>query len=192
MAFVALLDASVLHPWVVCDLLLRIAERGLYRPAWSGEILDELVGSLTRRQPEHEERFRRRRERMEAAFAEAMTHQPGRFTSAVPDEVDPGDRHVVAAAFAARADVIVTNNVRHFAPDRLAEAGLLVHTADEFLVHQWWLEPAGVLEELAAMAASTSRPALTAAQVLGSLRPFAPEFVGLVERASSSAPDPTG
>lgn len=122
MAFVALLDASVLHPWVVCDLLLRLAERGLYRPAWSAEILDELVGSLARRQPEHE-----------------MTRQPGRFASAVPDDVDPGDRHVVAAAFAARADVILTNNVRHFAPDRLAESGLLVHTADEFLVHQWWL-----------------------------------------------------
>jgi hypothetical protein len=30
-AYVALLDASVLHPWVVCDLLLRLAERGLYR-----------------------------------------------------------------------------------------------------------------------------------------------------------------
>lgn len=90
MAFVALLDASVLHPWVVCDLLLRLAERGLYRPAWSAEILDELVLSLTRRQPGNEERFRRRRERREAAFAEAMTHQPGRFVTAVPDEVDRG------------------------------------------------------------------------------------------------------
>ncbi len=48
------------------------------------------------------------------------------------------------APFAARADVIVTNNVRHFAPDRLAEIGLLVQTADEFLVHQWWLDPEGV------------------------------------------------
>ena len=187
MAFVALLDASVQHPWVVCDLLLRLAERGLYRPAWSAEILDELVGSLIRRQPDHEERFRRRRERMEAAFAEAMTHRPGRFTSAVPDEVDAGDRHVVAAAFAARADVIVTNNVRHFAPDRLAELGVLIQTAEEFLIHQWWLDPAGILEELAAMAASTSRPALTAVQVLDSLRRFAPDFVGLVERPASSA-----
>ena len=49
MAYVALLDASVLHPWVVCELLLRLAERGLYRPAWSAEILDELVESLIRR-----------------------------------------------------------------------------------------------------------------------------------------------
>jgi hypothetical protein len=35
------------------------------------------------------------------------------------------------------------------------------------------------------MAASTSRPALTAAQVLDSLRRFAPEFVNLVGRGSS-------
>lgn len=180
MAYVALLDASVLHPWVVCDLLLRLAERGLYRPAWSSEILDELVESLTERIPEHADRFRRRRERMEAAFAEAITEEPARYLAAVPDGVDVGDRHVVAAALAARADVIVTNNVRHFAPDRLAESGLLVQTADEFLVHQWWLDPPGVDEILTEMAAATTRPPLTTPQVLESLRRFAPEFVGLV------------
>lgn len=56
---------------------------------------------------------------------------------AVPDEVDVGDRQVVAAALAARADVIVTKNVRHFAPERLIELGLLVQTADAFLIHLW-------------------------------------------------------
>ncbi len=190
MAYVALLDGSVLHPWVVSDLLLRLAERGLYRPAWSAEILDELVESLIRRQPEQEERFHRRRERMEAAFAEAMTHQPGRFMPAVPDEVDAGDRHVVAAALAARADVIVTNNVRHFARERLAESGLLVQTADEFFIHQWWLDPQGAVDELASMAASTSRPILGVQQVLESLRRSAPDFVSLVEESGSSDRDP--
>ena len=152
MAYVALLDASVLHPWVVCDILLRLAERNLYRPAWSAEILDELVESLIEREPEHAEQFRRRRKRMEAAFAEAMTERPERFMSAVSDEVDAADRHVVAAAFAARADVIVTDNVRHFAADRLAESGLLVHTVDEFLIHQWWLDQDAVTEEIERMA----------------------------------------
>src|SRR6266508_5421219 len=135
-------------------MLLRLAERGLYRPAWSAEILDELVSSLIERKPEHAERFQRRRERMEAAFAEAMAARPERFLSAVPDEVDAGDRHVVAAALAAQADVVVTNNVRHFAPERLAESGLLVQTADEFLVHQWWLDPDAVTEEVASMASA--------------------------------------
>jgi predicted nucleic acid-binding protein len=180
MAYVALLDASVLHPWVVCDLLLRLAERRLYRPAWSEAILDELVESLVERMPEREERFRRRREHMEAAFAEAMTRRPERFESAVPPAVDEGDRHVVAAALAARADVIVTDNIRDFALDDLAEVGLLVQTADEFLIHQWWLDPSGVVEEIIAMAASTARPSLTARQVLQSLGRHVPEFAALV------------
>ncbi len=185
MAYVALLDASVLHPWVVCDLLLRLAERGLYRPAWSAEILDEVVDSLTARKPEHAERFQRRRERMEAAFAEAMTEPPERSLAAVPDEVDSGDRHVVAAALAGRADVIVTNNARHFAPERLAESGLVVQTADEFLIHQWWLDPQGVTEALTAMAEATRRPPLTVEQVLDSLARSAPEFVALVRVQAS-------
>lgn len=185
MAYVALLDASVLHPWVLCDLLLRLAERGLYRPAWSEVILDELVGSLTDRLPAHEERFKRRREQMEAAFAEAMTRRPERFAAAVPDAVDEGDRHVVAAALAARADVIVTNNVRHFAAEALAEIGVLVQTADDFFVHQWWLDPSGVAEEILAMAGATDRPALTPQQVLESLGKHAPEF----ERVVAASPE---
>jgi hypothetical protein len=182
-AYVALLDASVLHPWVVCDLLLRLAERGLYRPAWSAEILDELVDSLTKRKPEHAERFQRRRERMKAAFAEAMAERPDRFLAAVPDEVDAGDRQVVAAALAARADVIVTNNVRHFAPERLADSGLLVQTAEDFLIHQWWLDSDAVAEEIALMASATSQPRLDVGQVLGSLQRTAPAFAGLVKAA---------
>src|SRR2546426_6419181 len=143
-----------------------------------------------RRKPEHAGRFQRRRERMEATFAEALAHRPERFLAAVPEVVDAGDRHVVAAALAARADVIVTNNIRHFAPQRLAESGLLVQTADDFLIHQWWLDPQGVDEVLAEMAAATTRPPLTVAQVLESLRRLAPEFVSLVEQGPTPDREP--
>jgi hypothetical protein len=187
MAYVALLDASVLHPWVVCELLLRLAERGLFRPAWSEAVLDELVQSLIERKPDHADRFRRRREHMEAAFAEAMTRSPELFAGAVPPAVDEGDRHVVAAGLAARANVIVTDNIRDFAPDALAEIGLLVQTADEFLIHQWWLDPSGVIDELLAMAEGTSRPPLTLREVLASLSRNAPEFVELVSRSAELA-----
>ncbi len=122
-----------------------------------------------------------------------MTHPPRRLASAVPDEADVGDRHVVAAAFAARADTIVTNNVRHFAPDRLADVwASSSRPRTNFLVHQGWLDPEGVGEVLASMAAPTGRPALTAAQVLDSLRRFAPELVNLVERGSSPLEAPAG
>jgi hypothetical protein len=75
--------------------------------------------------------------------------------------------------------VILTNNVRHFAPVRLAESGLLVHTAESF-VPQWWLDPRSVEDILAEMAGQPAGHS-TIPQVLESLRRFAPEFVILVE-----------
>ena len=53
MAFTtALLDANVLHPMVLCDLLIRLAQRGLYRALWTREILAEVVATVLRRRPD--------------------------------------------------------------------------------------------------------------------------------------------
>jgi hypothetical protein len=38
----AFLDACVLIPMPIVDLLLRLAEADLYRPLWSAEVLDEV------------------------------------------------------------------------------------------------------------------------------------------------------
>lgn len=62
------------------------------------------------------------------------------FLPAVPDAVDEGDRHVVAAALAARADGIVTRNIRHFPVEPLEALGIEVQALDEFLVNQWTLD----------------------------------------------------
>jgi len=39
--YTAVLDACVLVPIALADTLLRVAEKGLYRPLWSGRILAE-------------------------------------------------------------------------------------------------------------------------------------------------------
>ena len=52
MAFSALLDANVLHPISLCDILLRLAEKDFFRPLWSEEILHETIESILRRRPE--------------------------------------------------------------------------------------------------------------------------------------------
>ena len=61
MTLSALLDASVLHPMALCDLLVRLALEDLYRPLRSREILDETARSLIRRLENRDvERLRRR------------------------------------------------------------------------------------------------------------------------------------
>ncbi|MDP3984331.1 MAG: PIN domain-containing protein, partial [Acidimicrobiia bacterium] len=107
MSYAAVLDADVLHPQITVDLLLRLAERRLFRPLWSTEILDEVRRSLLGRGiPEHA--VTRRVAMMEDAFPEAIVDWDTHFLSSVPPSVDPDDRHVVAAALAGRADAIVT------------------------------------------------------------------------------------
>ena len=49
--FVVILDANVLYPFWVRDVLLRFAEAGLYRARWSQEILDEWTSSLLNKKP---------------------------------------------------------------------------------------------------------------------------------------------
>jgi hypothetical protein len=41
----AVLDACVLVPIALADTLLRVAEKGLYRPLWSARILAEAVAT---------------------------------------------------------------------------------------------------------------------------------------------------
>lgn len=63
---------------------------------------------------------------------------------------DLGDRHVLAAARAARASTIVTENLRHFLPEHLEPWGIRAVDPDRFAIE--WLEesPEVVLESLRA------------------------------------------
>jgi len=179
----ALLDACVLHPWALCQLQLLIAEHGLFRPVWSGQILEETKRSILRVHPEiEEERISKRIAAMKFAFedAEVSEAQIRARLPAVPESVPDHDRHVVAAALAGRADVIVTSNIRHFSGTDLAELGILVEDPDDFLVDQWYLSAPAVADALVAMALQTKRPSLSPDGVLALLERSVPSFVAIV------------
>ena len=47
----ALLDANVLYPAPVRDLLMQLAASGLFRARWSADIHEEWIRSLLKDQP---------------------------------------------------------------------------------------------------------------------------------------------
>jgi len=123
--FSALLDSCVLVPSHLRDVLLETANPGVYRALWSEEILTELertLGTLRDRRgidgQETEAYVERLLRPMRTAFPDAVVGgwQPLVATFDLPDS---NHRHVVAAAVAGRADVLVTQNLKHFPPDRL-------------------------------------------------------------------------
>ena len=175
----ALLDANVLHPMVLCDLLIRLAQRGRYRALWTREILAEVVTTILRRRPDLSvELLRKRTAAMETALQEAMVED---YEHLVPALGELGtDAHVVAAAICAHADVIVTSNVRDFPDHVLERYGLSAQLPDDFLVEHWWLDPLAVAGVLVEQARGTSRPPLTPDDILTRLVFLAPTFVKLV------------
>jgi len=129
--FPVLLDSCVLYPYELRDLLLEAAHEQLYRVHWSPQILEDTVRNLLADARTTREKARRLCAAMKRVFPEALVEPP----SGLADQLgcDPGDRHVLAAAIAAKAEVIVTLNVRHFPAEVLAPLGIEAVTPDQFL-----------------------------------------------------------
>jgi predicted nucleic acid-binding protein len=158
----ALLDTCVLVPSRARDVLLEAASAGVYRSLWSSEILSELGRTLRLLQarrgmvPKETDAYLTRLFRqLETSFPDALVTDWESLVDAV-ELPDPGDRHVVAAARAGRADVIVTDNVADFPPDALP-APLIRRSLDEFLLASLDLCPGQVLSAVHAVARRTGR-----------------------------------
>lgn len=127
-----LLDACVLYPTVLREILIGAAKAGLYRPLWSTRILEEWARAAARRAPADEAIARGEIALLRAGFPKAeIAPQPGIEQRLVlPDE---NDLHVLAAAIAGGADAILTFNAQDFPRGTLAGEGLERRDPDGFL-----------------------------------------------------------
>lgn len=133
MTYTALLDACVLYPAPVRDLLLQVAVTDLYKAKWSADIHREWIESLMANEP-HRDRaaLERTRDLMDASTRDCLVTG---YESLIPslNLPDPDDRHVLAAAIKGRCDAIVTANLKDFPEAVLEPFGIDLQHPDEFL-----------------------------------------------------------
>lgn len=131
---VAVLDACVLYPFHLRNLLVQCAVDRLIEARWTDEIHEEWMRNLAAANPDVTlSRLQRTRELMESVLPAASVTGYQRHIASVTLP-DPKDRHVVAAAIEAGAFSIVTWNLRHFPARALAQHGLVKHTPDQLLM----------------------------------------------------------
>jgi predicted nucleic acid-binding protein len=153
----AVLDACVLFRGGVRDLLLWVAEAGVFSPAWSDTIHEEWIRNRRNKFGDPMSRLNYAREQMEKAFPGANFDPDPETLSTIPLP-DTNDIHVVATAVAAKAKSIVTYNVRHFSGAVLGPLGLRAETPDEFCLRLFHEAPTDVIEGARLHRASLTRP----------------------------------
>lgn len=151
-----LLDACVLYPGVLREIVMGCAEAGLFRPLWSPRILAEWAHAATRLGPDGAAGAAAAIAALRAAYPQAEV-LPDPETEATLSLPDPADAHVLAAALAARADRLVTLNLRDFPARALAPHGLTAQSPDDFLMALWLAQPAPVEAAVAAAQATTAQ-----------------------------------
>ncbi len=193
----AVLDASVLYQEPIRSLLLWIAAEGGYEPFWTERILEETERSLLDGSVVTSDQWRRLRGAMSAAFPDAMLDQAAVDANEGKMPNHEKDRHVLAAAAVGGIELVVTNNLRHFASDDLAPLGKRSLDADAFLRELLDRSPHIVRAALDQQVAHMRQPRRwTLAEFLGRLAgrgsgdPLTPRFAVACERRFSLEAEP--
>jgi predicted nucleic acid-binding protein len=144
--FTAIFDACVLYPAPLRDFLMHLAITDLFRAKWTNEIHDEWIRNVLKNRPDlTNERLQRTKDLMNSHVRDCLVsgYQNLIPSLTLPDE---NDRHVLAAAICAGADVIVTYNLSDFPAATLDQYGIEAQHPDEFITHLIDLAPLAICE----------------------------------------------
>lgn len=147
--FTVIYDACVLYPASLRDILIRVGQAGLVHVRWTDRILDECFRSILRNRPDlRPDRLQRTRQLMGEAIRDVVVEGYENLAAGL-DLPDEDDRHVLAAAIKAGAQIIVTFNLRDFPPQQLGE--IEAQAPDTFLYNLIDLSPGIVAHVIRSM-----------------------------------------
>jgi hypothetical protein len=156
-AIAALLDSCVLYPARLRDLLLSLAAAGLFHPIWSDIIHEKWMTNVLVNRPDlTRAQLEAARSAMERAFPTAAVSG---FESLIPavNLPDPDDRHVLAAALHAGADLIITVNLKDFPTAALSPYSIVAAHPDPFVDYLFDLDKPEAIAATARMPAACER-----------------------------------
>jgi len=165
---VVVYDACVLYPFHLRNLLVELAVHDLVAARWTDEIHDEWIRNLAERRGISLVRLRETCDLMKAVLPDADVRdwERHKVPGALPD---PKDDHVLAAAIAAGASVILTWNVRHFPAPGLALLDITALDPDSFLSRLHDQHPEAVIAALNDARANLRRSETTVEEYLQAL-----------------------
>ena len=163
--YTAVLDANVLYPTLVRDVLMSLAVEGLYHAKWSTLIHEEWVRNLSADRPDIADRLPAVAALMNSTIPDSLVTG---FESLIPSLSlpDPQDRHVLAVAIAGHADAIVTFNLDDFPQERLDPFNIEVQHPDRFVNNQLSLHKLTALTAIKKMRARWTQPARSAEELI--------------------------
>ena len=177
--FTVVYDASILYSSALRNILLYLRQSGIYQARWTERIHEEWMRSLLRNRPDLS---RTMLERTRALIDKAS---PGALVSgyqhleAALELPDPDDRHVLAAAIVAKADVILTSNLIHFPDVLLSRYKIEAQHPDRFIADRIAVDAAAVQTAAYKHWRSLKKPPFTLSEYLQAL-----ERAGLAESAA--------
>jgi predicted nucleic acid-binding protein len=169
----AVLDACVLIPMPLADTLLRLAAAPrLYLPKWTDQIMAEVSRNLIENFGLSEDQAAYRESEIRKHFPEAWVSGYEQLIPVMTNQEK--DRHVLAAAVRAQAEIIVTYNRKDFPDTSLAPYSISVQGPSTFLKNLYDLDREAVLRTLDEQASAVGKPV---GYVLERLRVNVPGFV---------------
>lgn len=167
---VVVLDACVLYPVPVRDILLSLAAEGLIKVKWSETIQDEWIRNLLKNRVDLvREQLARTVDAMNSAFPDANVIGFEKYipTLNLPDK---DDRHVVACALHCNASILVTYNLKDFPDSVLSDYEIEVQSPDELIMNIIEAHPQSVCKALDKMVKRLKNPPKTKSDVLKALQ----------------------
>ncbi|OAN84297.1 PIN domain-containing protein [Jannaschia sp. EhC01] len=152
---IAVLDACVLYPTVLRQILFGCAERGLFTPVWSERLLEEWTRAAARNGGVQDQQIALA-EVVSASlrFPDAQVRPGNEAPLWLPD---PADVHVLATAIESGAGTIITQNLKDFPARELSGHGVKAIAPDPLLMDLWLQAPDPVTQAVAETHAEAER-----------------------------------